>query len=339
MALENYVKFLRGTPTAYQALTKKDNDTLYFISENNSSTGVLYLGNKLILGGEDSQELSLRNLKDVLFSENIKSGSLLVYENDKWTNKTIDEIFQEFMVMSGATAEKDGTSGLVPVPTAGQHNLFLRGDGTWADVGVGVLNTEISNLQNILGKPAIKDELGNITSEATGVFADLNNKAELSVVTTLQEKVGKLIEEDVDKSVRLIATEVLTQALIPEGASESLDTLQEIALWIQEHPQDASEMNALIAINSQKIEKLDSIVENLQSDIELVNVKVSSLESTIQNLDTSFVSIEKYNLEIGDITKLYTITLNEETGEEESVSTNITDEILALREAMKWQEM
>lgn len=35
--------------------------------------------------------------------------------------------------MTGATAEKDGTSGTVPAPTAGQENLFLRGDGTWAE--------------------------------------------------------------------------------------------------------------------------------------------------------------------------------------------------------------
>lgn len=34
--------------------------------------------------------------------------------------------------MTGATAEKDGTSGTVPAPSAGQEELFLRGDGTWA---------------------------------------------------------------------------------------------------------------------------------------------------------------------------------------------------------------
>lgn len=37
--------------------------------------------------------------------------------------------------MTGATAEKDGTSGTVPAPKAGQENLFLRGDGTWAQGG------------------------------------------------------------------------------------------------------------------------------------------------------------------------------------------------------------
>lgn len=36
--------------------------------------------------------------------------------------------------MTGATADKDGKSGTVPAPTAGEENLFLRGDGTWAQV-------------------------------------------------------------------------------------------------------------------------------------------------------------------------------------------------------------
>ena len=37
--------------------------------------------------------------------------------------------------MTGATADSDGTSGTVPAPKAGQENLFLRGDGTWAQGG------------------------------------------------------------------------------------------------------------------------------------------------------------------------------------------------------------
>ena len=83
MALENYVKFLRGTPAAYENLLVKDNDTLYFISENNASTGTLYLGNKLIAGGEVTSATSLAELTDVLLSENIDGGSLLVYEGNQ----------------------------------------------------------------------------------------------------------------------------------------------------------------------------------------------------------------------------------------------------------------
>ncbi|MGE0371658.1 MAG: tail fiber domain-containing protein [Gammaproteobacteria bacterium] len=38
----------------------------------------------------------------------------------------------EVPAFSGATSGADGTLGGVPVPAAGEENLFLRGDGTWA---------------------------------------------------------------------------------------------------------------------------------------------------------------------------------------------------------------
>lgn len=58
--------------------------------------------------------------------------------------------------------------------------------------------------------------------------------------------VSTLVGSDTGKSARTIANEELAAQLIPESAKESLDTLTEIAAWIQEHPDDASAMNAAI---------------------------------------------------------------------------------------------
>ena len=66
-------------------------------------------------------------------------------------------------------------------------------------------------------------------------------------------KVATLVGEDAGKSARTIANEELTKQLVPEGAKESLDTLQEIAAWIQNHPDDASAMNAAIAALKTKV--------------------------------------------------------------------------------------
>ena len=71
-------------------------------------------------------------------------------------------------------------------------------------------------------------------------------KAEESTVTDLTGKVTALIGTDANKSARTIANEELAKQLIPENAKESLDTLAEIAAWIQEHPDDASAMNNAI---------------------------------------------------------------------------------------------
>lgn len=65
-------------------------------------------------------------------------------------------------------------------------------------------------------------------------------------VTTAEGKLTTLIGTDTGKSVRSIANEELVAQLIPETAKASLDTLQEIAAWIQAHPDDASAMNTRI---------------------------------------------------------------------------------------------
>ena len=59
-------------------------------------------------------------------------------------------------------------------------------------------------------------------------------------------KVDTLVGSDTGKSARTIANEELAARLIAADADESLDTLQEIAAWIQDHPSEASAMNAAI---------------------------------------------------------------------------------------------
>lgn len=210
----NYVKFLRGTQATWNSLLTKDQNTLYFIYENKDSTsGSLYLGNKLISGGNAGPitgATSLSQLNDVLLANNIADKSLLMYNEAqaKWVNTTLSDVLNSIVsVFTGATAGSNGTSGLVPVPKAGDQDKFLKGDGTWATV-VGTLSED-----------------------------------DLKTINDLSSTVTTLVGSDADLSVREIALNVLTESLIPEDAKESLDTLQEIASWIQSHPGDISEIN------------------------------------------------------------------------------------------------
>lgn len=93
----NYVKFIRGTTAAYNKLESKDKDTLYFISDNNTS-GQLYLGSKLISGGSGggvSEELkiTLSELQDILFGDNLDTNHVLMYDAElgKWINAPITD--------------------------------------------------------------------------------------------------------------------------------------------------------------------------------------------------------------------------------------------------------
>ena len=82
MALANYVKFRRGTPAQFEALATKDADCLYFISEKNAITGLLYLGDKLISGGLTT-DISLSDLEDILLSNTISPNSILIYDGEE----------------------------------------------------------------------------------------------------------------------------------------------------------------------------------------------------------------------------------------------------------------
>ena len=97
-----------------------------------------------------------------------------------------------------------------------------------------------------LGALAAKDQVAEADLESA-LAAKINGKAD-------QAAVDALVGADTGKSVRTIANEELAAQLIPEGAQESLNTLQEIAQWIQDHPDDAAAMNTAIEALEAKVD-------------------------------------------------------------------------------------
>ena len=137
--MTNYVKFLRGTPRAFSELQSKDKNTLYFITAENASYGKLYLGDVLVAGNvtPDGTSVidSLGELIDVNLS-GLRTGQVLSYNGSEWVPMTLPEAISS-SVMTGASETTAGTAGLVPAPTAGDHDKFLRGDGKWVAVSGG----------------------------------------------------------------------------------------------------------------------------------------------------------------------------------------------------------
>lgn len=108
----------------------------------------------------------------------------------------------------------------------------------------------------------------------TALRAVLNGKASATDLATL-------VGSDTGKSARTIANEELAKQLIPEGAQESLDTLTEIAQWIQDHPDDAAAMNTALG-------KLQAIVDGIAQDATKVekseingNIKINGKETVV----------------------------------------------------------
>lgn len=213
-ALPGYVRFLRGTKAAFDKIEIKDIDTLYFIYDSEDQTkGSLYLGNKLIGGGNGSTATvtDINDLANVLIS-NVQDKQILTYDasTKKWVNKTPEEI--QIEVMTGATADTVGTSGLVPAPAAGEQDKYLRGDGMWAaplsdeqlttlgkvdglETRVGSIETKYDNL--IKDAPAALDTLKEIadwiTKDETGTQALIRRVTNIETkVTGLQDTVGDI---------------------------------------------------------------------------------------------------------------------------------------------------
>lgn len=263
----NYVKFIRGTEAVWATIddSQKNSDTLYFISDTGSASGKLYLGAKLISNGSLSSATSLSQLNDVFIAEGITDQSILVYNSTsgKWENKSLLDVFLAMNeVFKGATEEADGVAGLVPAPTTGQQNLFLRGDATWADPVAGVMTT----------------------------------------IQGIQAQLTTIIGEDVDLSMREIAQAEASSAVatIIANAPEQFDTLKEIADWIQAN-QDTVDVAGLATRVTNLEEVIYGVEADEEAETEAV-VGLQTIVSTLQtDLDALEATVATHTEEITEI--------------------------------------
>ena len=141
--------------------------------------------------------------------------------------------------------------------------------------------------------------------------ADDAEKANAQAISDQKARVDKLyagsievdgeVVPDEGKSVRAIAAEEV--ALIVDGASESYDTLKEIADWIANHPADASGYNSRITKNTEDIAALtktvgdnkdaaDEAIEALQGRATDLEGRATAVEGRATALETRAKSAE-----------------------------------------------
>ena len=138
MTPTSYVAFVKATETLWNKMepSQRLDNVLYFVVDGpDDSIGKLYLGNTLIADGNGVTDVSVDNLLDVNISA-INGGDVLMYNmsTGKWENVSLaSQIGNLIKVFTPASEEKNGTVGLVPAPQAGDQDLYLRGDGSWAN--------------------------------------------------------------------------------------------------------------------------------------------------------------------------------------------------------------
>lgn len=149
--------------------------------------------------------------------------------------------------------------------------------------------------------------------------AVIEAKAEKSVVEglsgSLSEVSGKLntlIGEDANKSARTIANEELAKQLIPGNADEALNTLTEIAQWIQDHPDDAAAMNTAITNLTNLVGTLPAgatsttVVEYIAEAIAAIGIgdyaKTSEVTTAISNALKNYYTKDEVNAMVATAT-------------------------------------
>ena len=273
----HYVKFVRTNFAIWENLLDRDKDTLYFVVNEGSTNGSLYLGEVLIATSID-EGLNLNDLKDVLIGTDIDVDHVLVAdENGKWVNKNIYDFMP--VTMTGASANADGLGGLVPQPAAGQQNLYLQGNGTWTSP----------------------------TAALEGTVGILNEK-----LTEVENNLNAVRGSDLNLSMRAVAEEVAAAAVaeVVDSAPEAFDTLKEIAAWI------AGE-DGEVAVNAEQlITQVNTLNTTIYGDGTTDNPGLESRVGTLEPIvDELVTGVNTLFATVGDETKGLVKQVNDNTSD------------------------
>lgn len=188
----NFVKFLRGTETAYQNLLeaqRTDENTLYFIYDKNSTEdnpkGKLYLDKFLISGNTESDNISLSDLTDTDIGT-LHGEEILTFDNSSQTWKPV--LLSDVIDNTGVTnntvesgiikqpeeddidaikrtfnqTSKPGDIGILSDGTVylseGENSWLKLIDGTVRNADIPGITSDISSLQSSLNNVYTKDE-------------------------------------------------------------------------------------------------------------------------------------------------------------------------------------
>ena len=173
------------------------------------------------------------------------------------------------------------------------------------------------------------------TELANAITAETNRatKAEQDLADDIQAHhdaidavVATLVDEDVNKSVRTIAYEELAKQLLSGDADADFKTLQQLAAWLEDHPEDVVEMNKNISANAKAIEdeakRADAAEKANAKDIAdlkaavgeggsvdaQIDAKINALDANIDSTGSSLVAINVVE-ENGKVTSV-TVTEN-----------------------------
>lgn len=265
--------------------------------------------------------------------------------------KKIDGVIYDLYVKTSAalvayddtTSVADKVAAVEAVANKAKEDLatLMGSDGSKSisamiDEKVEALKTALTNEEDatsLAGK--IKANATAIAANKTAIEKEASDAraAEKTLTDNLaatDAKVATLIGEDTNKSARAIAAEELAKQLIPEDAKDSLDTLQEIAAWIQSHPEEAAAYNQRIAALETKTGTIDDSSADLVAYIKAKVKAEQDRATTAEGENKTAAATAQAAAEAAQTTadKANTDLAAEKTraqGEESAIKTSVTN--------------
>lgn len=325
----NFVKFQRGSQDAYNTLKTRnsiDADTLYFLYDKNNPElgGDLYLGYTLIGGTSTSSSgaTALKELSDVIIPDTITNDGLIlqyVRARNKWVTKTLSSALDDLKT-SGYTMGGSSVTVETAVPEGQTINSVLNG----------ISNPSEGDIAVIAGSPFVFDG---------STWTSLTNPNILDRISTLETEIATIktqiqtIRGEIDTKIAN-ANHLTYQILSNEESLNDIDTTAvNISRTIFLVPNDGSSGDnnyyEYMYVNGH-FEKLGSWETNLSGYVttQTLNTTVSNIQSQLDMLPTTYVTLSKYNNEIGSLQPILTAT--------GKASTTISEEIVDMYGRLQW---
>ena len=282
--MANYVKFRKGSLQAYQNLALKDDDTLYFIVDQDDDNVQLYLGPTLISGGEIS-DLSIGDLQDTSIG-GLADKQILVYDSNAgaWVNTNYRNLIEEFV---GATENSAGVSGLVPAPGEGNTNLFLRSDGEWVSI------EQPDNEITLTGEnPISVDENGVIKLLTDNTTIGIIEKG-LSIVGFEDANVGA-IPTKTENGLEWIVpdnSQITTLTATVEAIDAKVDSLKTIVGEQSVYDDNGTEVTPASGLCADII-NLNNSIENINDNLSVALDDIEEVKNTIGEMNEDISQVK-----------------------------------------------
>ena len=288
MATPNYVKFSRGSIQAYEHLIKKDDNTLYFIYDNEDQTkGKLYLGTRLISSNVGSNsDISLADLTDTLITS-VNAGDFLIANSEgKWIPVSAADVAQTIIEANGNFVSIDENEFNF---NSVNGQLELKGFNA-ASTGM-IPVKENNNLNWVSLPPDLTTSVGNLETEVSQLkldFQDIDNKI-ANAISGSNHLTYTVISDLAE------ATENNTVYLYSNGSEDTSNMYDEYMLV-----NGNLEKIGTYGIN------LDNYVTNVDFNnaINTINPRLTALENANSNFMDTYVTKVTFNNTVGDLSQL-----------------------------------